>query len=445
MATNILSPAQAESLRIQASVICAGLSLQPQYKNAPHDVLLAVAFQRLVKCAELGLHPNLAADAMYEVNGRPCMPTQMIQSVAEASGVVDWTDEEGVDGTVEFQGQTRTNYYAEVTMWLVDKPQRKHTERWDIRRGIESGYALDRNGIKATWLANGSLMPYNRAFCHALRRVAPGVTLGVYSLEEMGYTQDEMQGRNWDDPEAPIGEEQAAAILNKLRPLPDAAGALEALKAYKAAHWGSPDYKLEAVPQKDFKALSDWADAQTERFGKRIGVKRADRARKYTMDALRGSGMTDTEASQFVSDYEAEIGVDRLADMTPAQEAELAARVKAETSEPRDALEGEFEPDPAPTPPRPLERAPEPAQAQEQAIDAKAWFPAGDLTPITEWRAKCAEHGLQLTDQQALQEAALGSVRPPDSPDEMLALLNETCKRFAAQGQPDTGLFEDGE
>lgn len=423
--SNILTPAEAESLRIQAAVVAAGLSLQPEFRNAQMDVLIATAFTRLVKCAELGLKPHLAASAMYEVHGRPAMPTAMIQSIAEASGVVDWTSEEGIDGTVTHGGREHPNHYAEVSMWLVAKPQRKHTERWDLRRGIESGYALDKGGVKSTWLANGSLLPYNRAFSHALRRVAPGVTLGVYSIEEMGYQEEDLRGRNYEDPEAPIGAEKADGLVAALRVVPDAAGALDALKAFKAEMWGSPDYKLAAVPMRDLPALEQWIAGTVATFGKRIGQKRAERARGLALSALQNAGVPDPY--KIIREYEEQCGVTHLADMTEDQERGLAELVKSMMlPEEEPEFVGEVVPEPAPRAPafdrdgRPLDHAP---------ATAPTLFPQGEMTPVSQWQAICGAEGL---DAEKLLKLTFSEQRFPESPDEMGRLIRTTEAALAA-------------
>ena len=441
--SNILTPAEAESLRIQAAVVAAGLSLQPEFRNAHIEVLVATAFTRLAKCAELGLKPHLAASAMYEVHGRPAMPTAMIQSVAEASNVVDWTSEEGIDGTVNHGGRELPNHYAEVTMWLVAKPHRKHTERWDLRRGIESGYALDKSGVKSTWLANGSLLPYNRAFSHALRRVAPGITLGVYSIEEMGYQEEDLHGRNYQDPEAPIGAEKADELMSAMRVLPDASGAVDALRRFKQDTWGSPEYKLASVPVKDLPLLEAWIAETVARIGRRIGVKRADRAREQTMTALRNAGATERDADQFLREYEADCGVDRLADLTEQQEQALARRVTdwlklAQQAGGADEA-AEFVGEVLPDDPEPAPVAAPPEPVSQDAVERL--FPLGDATTPQQWDVTCARQGLDGDDMAALKTQAFGSVRPPASPDEMLKLLGLTAAQVASAGAPHEGLF----
>jgi hypothetical protein len=73
-----------------------------------------------------------------------------------------------------------------------------------------------------------------------------------------------------------------------------------------------------------------------------------------------------------------------------------------------------------------------PDDASDSAAPTAAkLFPDGGMTPVTRWREVCDEHGLGFEEQKALQERAFGAVRPPESPEDMSALVAATLEEMA--------------
>jgi len=113
-----------------------------------------------------------------------------------------------------------------------------------------------------------------------------------------------------------------------------------------------------------------------------------------------------------------EYGIESFGKMDDACFAAIVAKFDALETDPfGDAPPDVPEPEPDGTP-------------DSAAPEAVELFPAGGMTPPTKWREVCDEHGIGLDGQSALQVKVFGTLRPPESPDEMAALIAATLEEI---------------
>jgi hypothetical protein len=146
----------------------------------------------------------------------------------------------------------------------------------------------------------------------------------------------------------------------------------------------------------------------------RIGQEGVQRIFAACKAAARQIGCDEKELVEEVKRRRKEIGKENVADFT-REEGDAIAMWLAQRIEQARTVDGEFEPDDTP---------------DSAAPTAAELFPEGGMTPVTRWREVCDEHGLGLEEQKALQERAFGAVRPPESPDDMAALVAATLEEI---------------
>lgn len=130
-----------------------------------------------------GLHPAIAARDYHVINGRPTLKADaMLARFQQAGGSVKWgkLTDESVTGTFSHaQGGS-----AEIT-WTIDMAQ---------RAGLLSN---------PTWKKYPRQMLRARVISEGIRTVFPGVTVGVYTPEEMEDIAAEQKGKPAPPPSAP--------------------------------------------------------------------------------------------------------------------------------------------------------------------------------------------------------------------------------------------------
>ena len=417
----ILTPMEAESLRIQAQGIYASQLLQAQAKGQSAESAQASAYMLMLMAAELHLLPVTTAQRIYIIEGRASMPGELVQAILERSGIVDWEEEEGEDGTIELEkGQTVPNYYCALTMWRRDKPERRHTARWDLARAQRIGLYPS----KSNWRNYPQELCHWRCMTQAGRRVAPDVLMGMYAVEEFDYREDDLRGDNLVDPRGPIGEEAAMQFQNALASAPNRAETECLLAELKERHWGSAEYKFQSVPQSDKHIIEEFVKQRLV-HGPRIGNAQANELLARVQSVAEKAGKPEDEVMLALQEKREAFGAETFADLTKP-EANTLTYYLAGVLEDAQIINGDFEPaDPAPVKPEPSTDANE--------LQTSQLFPRGGETPLPDWRNTCIAHGIEEVTYKRLQVLAIGELRPPDDPDEMAVLVNFTCDMIAGR------------
>lgn len=332
----------------------------------------------MVKAQELGIGDVYAMSQLYVVNGVVAMQGQVMLDMIYRSGKVKVSIDQGDD-------------YAAITLTRIDGLCEPYTSRWDMDRVNAAGF---RSPLYKNAALRGRKMLYV-AVAEAARVVCPEVLSGTYAVEEFGV--------------ADLSQLTPGIVNSRLTEMDPPVGAVG---------------KAHAKVLHGMLAELDAREANIV-----LG--------KYLADAgVRNVGdMGSTHYYQLVSSLEHALHVRGVKDIP------VAPNLDEPPQDEPDALDGDFEPETAPTPPRRLEVQQAPPEREGQAIDVSAQFPNGDTTPLPVWRTWCNQHGMREDDQQIIQANAFGRDRDPVDPDEMLKLLVETLRYYDEREQPHDGLF----
>lgn len=164
-----------------AQILINSKALPKQYLSA-ESVLMVINYGK-----ELGFPPITSLMNIYYVNGRPSLATQAIVALANKNGIAhktieDWIpvkNEEGkpykdVDGLV--CRRTTIRYYRKHPTLGIILEEDFSFSNWEAKTA----------GIyKNVWISYEKVMLWYRTYALGLRRFAPDVLSGLYSVDEM--------------------------------------------------------------------------------------------------------------------------------------------------------------------------------------------------------------------------------------------------------------------
>ncbi|MEN6546030.1 MAG: recombinase RecT, partial [Armatimonadia bacterium] len=264
-----------------------------------------------------------------------------------------------------------------VRMWRTDC-KLEISEELTIQQAEKQGLTRTRNGPRTAWQNHPGDMLWARVISRLARRVAPDVVGGLYVPEDFGETESTARTAEVRE----ITQEPTSPRLG---------------------HQRAEDFRQEFLNGVLVRKLGIDKNAAGAEY-KRI--------RDIRFGGRTLADMTVAEAESLRED---------LSKWALQQKGE---QVPAQAAQPEEALEGDFEPEPAQEPDGNL-------------------FPQGAMTPYSTWRTVATAKGIDADVQMRLQAAARGhrhpeeisahEAAPPNDPDEMDALIDVTVALLAGE------------
>lgn len=332
-------------------------------KGVPKEVAEANAVAKVLAARELGLPPVATAlTGLYIIEGRLTLASRIMHALLLRSGLVGM---EVLEASAE---------RCAVRMWRTDCSL-EITEELTLQQAEAQGLTRTRNGPRDNWKNHPGDMLWARVLSRLARRVAPDVIGGLYAPEDFGETPETAR-------------------------------------------------------------FAEVREAAQEPASPRLGRQRAEEFRQEFLKGVlvRKLGIDEKAAgAEYKRIRDTRYGGRTLADLTvdeaEALREDLSTWALQQKGEPvpvsaPEALEGDFEPEPAQ---EPLENL----------------FPQGALTPFSTWRTVTTGQGIDADVQSRLLAAARGhrhpeevsaqEAAPPEDPDEMDALINATVALLAGE------------
>jgi len=358
----VISDSEFRALELQAYAIALSEAMTGG-NAAPVEIARANAVAKVLAARELGLPPMVTAlNGMWIIERRLTLSARTMHGLLLRSGLVGMMVQEA------------SAERCCMTMWRTDSEYRL-TEEMTLEQAEKQGLTRSRNGTKDNWKNYPGDMLWARVLSRLARRVAPDVIGGLYTPEDFGETESTART-------AEVREVEAAPVSPRM----GNQRADEFRKGFMAR---------VLVNQLGLDAKAVQAECErirNERFGGRLIA-------DLTMDEAESLKVLLSEFA------ERQLGVE---------------------PQPEEALEGDFEPEPAPT------------QEPDDNL-----FPQGAMTPHGTWRTIVTAKGLDADVQTRLQAAARGhrhpeevsahEAAPPNDPDEMDELINVTLALLAGE------------
>lgn len=148
----------------------AGAGIVPAaYANKPGNLIVAAQLG-----SALGIHPIVAVNQIYIVDGKPSTSGLLIAALIRRDG-----------HKIRYQGNTK---YATVTIIRKDDPEFEFTVTWELKKNANGNPSGEEAGLlqKDNWKKYPAGMLFSRALTQVGRIACPESLLGVsYTTEEL--------------------------------------------------------------------------------------------------------------------------------------------------------------------------------------------------------------------------------------------------------------------
>lgn len=358
-----ISDAEFHTLELQSLAIALSETMTGQ--GVPKEIAQANAVAKVLAARELGLPPVATAlTGMYIIEHHLTLSSRLMHALLLRSGLVD------------MEVQEASSERCAVRMWRTDC-NLEITEELTIQQAEAQGLTRTRNGPRDNWKNHPGDMLWARVLSRLARRVAPDVIGGLYAPEDFGETPETAR-------------------------------------------------------------FAEVREAAQEPVSPRLGRQRAEEFRQEFLNGVlvRRLGIDKNAAgAEYKRIRDTRYGGRTLADLTVEEAESLREDLSAWALQQKgeqvptgeaapEALEGDFEPEPAQPPPENL-------------------FSQGALTPFSTWRTVATAQGIDADVQARLLAAARGhrhpeevsaqEAAPPNDPDEMDELVNVTVALLAGE------------
>jgi 5'-3' exonuclease len=175
LVTSSLQPLDLQSAEVLAKWLASGEMYVKKFKSA------AQIFTIIQKARELGLPITVVLDNYHIVDGKPCPSADLIRALAERDASF------GYLMPVE-QGPTRCTWEGRNT-----RHPRAVSYTYTIEEAMAAGLCRPApSGKPSNWVIRPTDMLNKTAASKLARQLWPGATMGLYCLEEMGYSESDV-------------------------------------------------------------------------------------------------------------------------------------------------------------------------------------------------------------------------------------------------------------